>query len=66
MDDMQDMDRPRTVKELGEHALRFDWDPRIGFKYWARAAETIHQEVPLSSAFSRFPLPTPSLESLSI
>jgi STAM-binding protein len=37
--------KPMTPHELGEKAKKFDWNPRIGFKYWARAAETIHHEV---------------------
>ncbi|AEO68234.1 dc123f32-79b5-44c4-a4a6-c786489bb128 [Thermothielavioides terrestris] len=36
--------RPMSAKELTEKAKAFDWNPRIGFKYWARAAETIHHE----------------------
>ncbi|KAL2268791.1 hypothetical protein VTJ83DRAFT_3637 [Remersonia thermophila] len=36
--------RPMSAKELTEKAKQFDWNPRIGFKYWARAAETIHHE----------------------
>ena len=34
-----------TSKELTDKAKQFDWNPRVGFKYWARAAETIHHEV---------------------
>jgi STAM-binding protein len=37
--------RPMTAKELTDRAKEFDWNPRIPFKYWARAAETIHHEV---------------------
>lgn len=37
--------RPMSAKELTSKAKDFDWNPRIGFKYWARAAETIHHEV---------------------
>ncbi|KAL2117671.1 hypothetical protein VTJ04DRAFT_7331 [Mycothermus thermophilus] len=36
--------RPMSAKELTDKAKQFDWNPRIGFKYWARAAETIHHE----------------------
>ncbi|KAK4121987.1 hypothetical protein N657DRAFT_576601 [Parathielavia appendiculata] len=36
--------RPMSAKELTDRARAFDWNPRIGFKYWARAAETIHHE----------------------
>ncbi|KAL2174857.1 uncharacterized protein P884DRAFT_279789 [Thermothelomyces heterothallicus CBS 202.75] len=36
--------RPMNAKELTDKAKDFDWNPRIGFKYWARAAETIHHE----------------------
>lgn len=42
--------RPMSAKELTDKAGQFDWNPRIGFKYWARAAETIHHEVRLSLA----------------
>lgn len=37
--------QPMSVKELSEKAKEYNWNPRIGFKYWARAAETIHHEV---------------------
>jgi STAM-binding protein len=37
--------KPMSSKELTEKARNFEWNPRIGFKYWARAAETIHHEV---------------------
>jgi STAM-binding protein len=37
--------QPMSAKELSEKAKEFDWNPRVGFKYWARAAETIHHEV---------------------
>ncbi|KAJ4287114.1 hypothetical protein N0V88_007736 [Collariella sp. IMI 366227] len=36
--------RPMSAKELTDKAGQFDWNPHIGFKYWARAAETIHHE----------------------
>ncbi|KAL2193854.1 hypothetical protein P885DRAFT_80862 [Corynascus similis CBS 632.67] len=36
--------RPMSAKELTDKAKEFHWNPRIGFKYWARAAETIHHE----------------------
>ncbi|AEO59776.1 hypothetical protein MYCTH_2308296 [Thermothelomyces thermophilus ATCC 42464] len=36
--------RPMNAKELTDKAKNFDWNPRIGFKYWARAAETIYHE----------------------
>ncbi|KAK3321691.1 hypothetical protein B0H66DRAFT_179237 [Apodospora peruviana] len=45
--DTSDLDvygQPMSVKELTEKAKHYDWNPRIGFKYWARAAETIHHE----------------------
>jgi STAM-binding protein len=42
--------RPMSAKELTDKAKQFDWNPRIGFKYWARAAETIHHEVRASKA----------------
>ena len=28
--------QPLSVKELGERAKEYNWNPRIGFKYWAR------------------------------
>lgn len=37
--------QPMNTRELTAKAKQFDWNPRIGFKYWARAAETIHHEV---------------------
>jgi STAM-binding protein len=37
--------KPMSAKELTDKAKQFEWNPRIGFKYWARAAETIHHEV---------------------
>jgi STAM-binding protein len=37
--------RPMSARELTDKAKEFDWNPRIPFKYWARAAETIHHEV---------------------
>jgi STAM-binding protein len=37
--------RPMTARQLTDRAKEFDWNPRIPFKYWARAAETIHHEV---------------------
>ncbi|KAL2163304.1 hypothetical protein VTH06DRAFT_5361 [Thermothelomyces fergusii] len=36
--------RPMSARELTEEAKKFEWNPHIGFKYWARAAETIHHE----------------------
>ncbi|KAK4154097.1 hypothetical protein C8A00DRAFT_33122 [Chaetomidium leptoderma] len=36
--------RPMSANELTDKAKEFDWNPRVGFKYWARAAETIHHE----------------------
>ncbi|KAK0724567.1 hypothetical protein B0H67DRAFT_598120 [Lasiosphaeris hirsuta] len=36
--------RPMSVKELNDKAKEYDWNPQIGFKYWTRAAETIHHE----------------------
>ncbi|KAM7188261.1 hypothetical protein V8F20_010638 [Naviculisporaceae sp. PSN 640] len=36
--------QPMSVKDLTEKAKEYNWNPRIGFKYWARAAETIHHE----------------------
>ncbi|KAG7294059.1 hypothetical protein NEMBOFW57_004121 [Staphylotrichum longicolle] len=36
--------RPMSARELTDKAKEFDWNPRIPFKYWARAAETIHHE----------------------
>jgi STAM-binding protein len=36
--------KPMSAKQLTERAREFEWNPRIGFKYWARAAETIHHE----------------------
>ncbi|CCC13831.1 unnamed protein product [Sordaria macrospora k-hell] len=36
--------RPMNVKEISEKAKQYDWNPRIGFKFWARAANTIHHE----------------------
>ncbi|KAK0712786.1 hypothetical protein B0T26DRAFT_649441 [Lasiosphaeria miniovina] len=36
--------RPMSVRELTEKAKEYEWNPRIGFKFWARAAETIHHE----------------------
>ncbi|KAL2151161.1 hypothetical protein VTH82DRAFT_6259 [Thermothelomyces myriococcoides] len=36
--------RPMSAKELTDKAKDFEWNPGIGFKYWARAAETIHHE----------------------
>ena len=41
--------KPMSSKELTTKAKQFEWNPRIGFKYWARAAETIHHEVCLAS-----------------
>ncbi|KAK4143392.1 uncharacterized protein C8A04DRAFT_28815 [Dichotomopilus funicola] len=35
---------PLTAKELTNRATEFGWNPLVGFKYWARAAETIHHE----------------------
>ena len=37
--------KPMSAKQLTDRAREFEWNPRIGFKYWARAAETIHHEV---------------------
>lgn len=34
-----------NIKEISEKAKQYDWNPRIGFKFWARAANTIHHEV---------------------
>ncbi|EAA28809.3 hypothetical protein GE21DRAFT_9855 [Neurospora crassa] len=36
--------RPMNVREISEKAKQYDWNPRIGFKFWARAANTIHHE----------------------
>ncbi|GAB1317826.1 MPN domain-containing protein [Madurella fahalii] len=36
--------RPMSAKELTSRAKEFDWNPRIGLKYWIRAAETIYHE----------------------
>ncbi|KAK5662214.1 hypothetical protein OQA88_8119 [Cercophora sp. LCS_1] len=36
--------RPLSIKELSERAMQFEWNPNVGFKYWARAAETIWHE----------------------
>ncbi|KAK0610075.1 hypothetical protein B0T17DRAFT_512379 [Bombardia bombarda] len=36
--------RPMNVTELSDKAKQYDWNPRIRFKYWARAAETLHHE----------------------
>ncbi|KAM7194002.1 hypothetical protein V8F33_007508 [Rhypophila sp. PSN 637] len=36
--------QPMSLKDLGEKAKEYNWNPRIGFKYWARAADTIHNE----------------------
>ena len=46
--------RPMTSRELTEKAKQFDWNPRVGFKYWARAAETIHHEVSPASQQALF------------
>ena len=43
--DFETYGQPMSVKDLGEKAKEYNWNPRIGFKYWARAAETIHHEV---------------------
>jgi STAM-binding protein len=50
--------RPMSAKELTEKAKAFDWNPRIGFKYWARAAETIHHEVRSFPGNQQLPSPT--------
>ena len=48
-DDRCEKIRPPSVKELNDKAKDYDWNPVIGFRYWARAAETIYHEVrPLS------------------
>ncbi|KAK3388611.1 hypothetical protein B0T20DRAFT_98935 [Sordaria brevicollis] len=41
---IEDGSRPMNVKEISDKAKQYDWNPRIGFKYWARAADTIHRE----------------------
>jgi hypothetical protein len=43
--DLDEANPPMSVKEISEKAQEYDWNPRIAFKYWARAAETIHHEV---------------------
>ncbi len=43
---------PMTIQALSDKAKKFDWNPRIGFKYWARAAETIHHEVRACTPYS--------------
>ncbi|KAK0649525.1 hypothetical protein B0T16DRAFT_428267 [Cercophora newfieldiana] len=40
--------RPPTVKELNARAEEYEWNPNVGFKYWARAAETIYHEAQVS------------------
>ncbi|KAK4235890.1 hypothetical protein C8A03DRAFT_46037 [Achaetomium macrosporum] len=42
--DLSTGSKPMSAKELTDKAKEFEWNPRIGFKYWARAAETIHHE----------------------
>lgn len=47
--------RPMNVREISEKAKQYDWNPRIGFKFWARAANTIHHEVRHKSAMAAIP-----------
>ncbi|KAK3306087.1 uncharacterized protein B0T15DRAFT_511935 [Chaetomium strumarium] len=42
--DLSTGSKPMSSKELIDKAKQFEWNPRISFKYWARAAETIHHE----------------------
>jgi len=37
--------RPLSVKEITENAMAFDFNTNIHFRTWARAAETLWQEV---------------------
>jgi len=51
--------RPLSIAELAEQAKQFDWNPDIGFKFWARAADTIYQEVRMSNILDHeYPLTT--------
>jgi STAM-binding protein len=43
--DRYEKGRPPTLKELNLKAEDYEWNPAVGFKYWARAAETIYHEV---------------------
>jgi STAM-binding protein len=37
--------RPYSVQEITELADKFDFRTSVPFKHWARAAETLYQEV---------------------
>ncbi len=43
--DLKGGSRPLSIRELSDKAKSYDWNPSIPFKYWVRAAETIHHEV---------------------
>lgn len=51
--DDQHPSRPLSVKEIGEQASDFQWNPNIPFKYWVRAAETIFLEVRFPGLLAR-------------
>jgi len=37
--------RPESIKELGDKAKDYEWNPAIPFKFWARAADALHHQV---------------------
>ncbi|KAH6623276.1 hypothetical protein F5144DRAFT_357176 [Chaetomium tenue] len=47
--------KPMSAKQLTDRAKEFEWNPRIGFKYWARAAETIHHQAQVYLREGNFP-----------
>ncbi|KAK0611201.1 hypothetical protein B0T14DRAFT_500354 [Immersiella caudata] len=52
--DRYERGRPPSVKELGNRAEDYEWNPAVGFKYWARAAETIYHEAQVSLQEERY------------